>query len=293
MSVSVYFSGESIRIAEGTSKKKSVTANKLISVPMPADAMINGVVTNDIEIKELLPKIWAEHKLPKSDIRIVIDSSSILLKVLTVPLTSENNIISIIKREFAEVENFEDMLFDYTVHKPVLEEGGGQILAFAAEKIFIGSYIELFDNVKGAKITRITAAQDSTVKFMRSCKSAEGKTYITAVIDGNILSLSLFSENEYKFSNRSRLLAEKGTPEYADEIAYAISSIIQFNRAEISDIYFFGLGEEERITLNNINLLLEKQNSVFFPYLNEMVSFKNKPVGTNDLTEFVYCIGTL
>lgn len=293
MGVSVYLSGESIKITEGKKNKKGIVLTKLISYPMPHGSMINGVVTNEIEIKNALVDIWKKNKLPAKDIRIVVDSASLPLKVLTVPLTDERNIYSIIKREFSEVENYEDMLFDYTVSQKKLPDGGGQILAFGADRNFIGSYVDLFKGIRGAKIKRITAAQESTVSFMHLCGKMDKKTYITAVIDGNILSLMLFSDNLYKFSNRSRLLNDPGTPEYADEIAYAISSIIQFNRAEITDIYFFGLKEDGRITLNNIGLLLEKQNSAVFPYMNDMISLKSKPVGGYDLTEFIYCIGSL
>lgn len=292
MGTCVHLSGGHIRVICGSRNKKGVVIKKLVSAPMPENAMINGVITNDADIKEALKKLWKDHRLPLGKIGIVIDSGSVAHKILTVPITNSKNLCDIVKREFAEVEG-QDMLFDYTIQQTLLPEGGGQILAFGAERAFIGSYVDLFSGVRGAKIGRITSSLESAVSFMRSCPKKLGDTYITAVIDGNILSLMLFADNLYKFSNRSRLLAEEGTPEYADEIAYAISSIIQFNRSEISDIFFFGINEDNRNDLRNVRTILDHHKISVFPYMNEMVSLKATPLTGGDLTEFMYCIGCM
>lgn len=292
MAICVHLSGERIRVIVGSRNKKGAVIKKIVSSPMPADAMINGVITGDADIKDALKKLWKEYKLPRSKVGIVIDSGSVAHKVLTVPITGEKNICEIIRREFSEVEGH-DMLFDYVVQQPLLPEGGGQILAFGAERTFIGSYVDLFSGIRGVKIGRITSAQESAVSFMRSCHQVKEGTYITAVIDGNILSLILFSEDLYKFSNRSRLLSEEGTPEYADEIAYAVSSIIQFNRSESADVFFFGLNENNRDCLQSVRAALDRHRIVEFPYMDDMVTLKTRPVIANDLTEYIYCIGCM
>lgn len=292
MGICVHLSGGRIRVICGGRNKKGVVIKKLVSAPMPEDAMINGVITNDADIKEALKKLWKDQRLPLGKISIVIDSGSVAHKVLTVPITNSKNICDIIKREFAEVEG-KDMLFDYMVQQPMLPEGGGQVLAFGAERAFIGSYVDLFSCLRGVKIGRITFALESAVSFMRSCTKMQGGTYITAVIDGNMLSLMLFSDNLYKFSNRSRLLAEEGTPEYADEVAYAISSIIQFNRSDSADVFFFGLDENNRNNLKSVRTALDRHRISVFPYMNEMVSLKAKSFTGGDLTEFMYCIGCM
>lgn len=298
MGICVHLSGGRIRVICGSRNKKGVVINKLVSAPMPDGAMINGVITGDADIKDALKKLWKENRLPKGKIGIVIDSGSVAHKALTVPITNSKNICDIIRREFAELEG-QDMIFDYTVQQPLLPEGGGQILAFGAERTFIGSYVDLFGGIRGVKIGRITSAQESAVSFMRSCPAMQGGTYIIAVIDGNILSLMLFAENLYKFSNRSRLLAEEGTPEYADEIAYAISSLIQFNRSESTDIFFFGINENNSSSLQNVRMTLDHHRITVFPYMDEMVRLKIKKTKktqsftAGDLTEFMYCIGCI
>lgn len=294
METSVYISGQGMRLAVGSPSKGKLKLKKLLTVPVPKDSIINGIITNEWAIKQTVAEVWAKNKLPKN-IRIVIDSSSVNLKPMTVPLTKDGNIISIIKREFADNDNADKLLFDFSVEKPLLEEGGASIIAYAAEKTFIGSYVDIFSELKGAKIRSINIAQNCCINFMRANKLTAQKTAILAVVDGNILSLMLFQNGAYSFSNRSRLLSDPDTPEYTDEISNAISSIIQFHRAgrsgfELTDIYFCGLGENSVRVLNMIGLLFDRFS---VSELETDSDFVSRMQPGDKPADYIYCLGNL
>lgn len=301
METSVYLSGKELKIVVGTANKKGFGIKSFISVPMPADTMINGIITSDFEIKKLVADVWDKYKLPKKDISIAIDSGSMLLKPMVVPVTNEDNLMDIIKREFSDLENADEMLYDYSIEKPRVEDGGALVVVYAAERSLIGSYVDLFSDVKGAKIKCITPAQDCCIKLMRLCREMAGKTAILAVLDGNMLSLMLFVNGTYRFSNRSRLISDRGTPEISDEISSALSYIIQFNRSErsgydVTDIYFCGVTEEDNNLINMMSLLFDKQCVTKFPFLDKIVRYKKSgmyPLQSSDPADYVFCLGNM
>lgn len=301
METSVYLSGKKLKIAVGNASPKGFAIKSFISVPMPAGTMINGIITSEWEIKKLLAEVWSKYKLPKKDISITIDSGSIFLKPMVVPITNEDNLTDIIKREFSDLDNTEEMLFDYSIEKPHVEGGGAMIVMYAAEKSLIGSYVDLFSEIKGARIKSIAPAQNSCMKLMRMCGEMSQKTAILAVLDGNMLSLMLFVNGAYRFSNRSRLISERGTPEISDEISSALSYIIQFNRSErsgfdVTDIYFCGINEEDNSLINMMSLLFDKQNVEKFPYLENRINLKKSklfPLQSFEPTDYVFCLGNI
>ncbi|MGN0667467.1 MAG: type IV pilus biogenesis protein PilM [Huintestinicola sp.] len=300
METAVYFSGQDVRVLTGSFNDGRIAVRSIASFPMPSDCMINGVITNDIEIRQFAAEIWKRYALPKKNIHLIIDSSSVLIKPMTVPVTEEGKLRSIIAREFSDVDNFGDMLFDYSVLVPSAEGGGALVTAFAADRSFVGGYVDIFSGIKGAGISSIDVSQNCCVKFFGNLKVISDKTAIFAVLDGNILSLMLFVNGVYRFSNRSRLINERGTADSSDEIANALSSILQFHRtersgSEISDIYFFGLRKKEDHVIESINALFEHQNVREFPFMSEYISPKTLgEIPSNiDLADFVYCIGGL
>lgn len=294
MDTSIYFSGQGIKIAVGNPSESKLSLKTITTIPVERDVMINGVITNDFAVKHMILEAWDKYKLPKS-IRIVIDSSSVMLKALTVPSVSEKNLYSIISREYTDSDNFSDLIFDYCVEDPCLEEGGASIISFAAEKSFIGSYVDLFADLKGAKIKSIDVAQNCCIRFMKFNKETAGKTAILAVSDGNILSLLLFVNGKYRFSNRARLFSDPETVDYTDEISNALSFILQFHRserssAEISDIYFCNLGEQSQRVINTIGLIFDRQRVMELPVPKECVSGS---AGGDKISDYIYCLGNL
>lgn len=298
MTTSVYFSNTFVRVLCANAGKKNITVTKYASAPVEHGALINGVITNDNEIKLTLAKLWQDNKFPLNDIGIIIDSSSILTKRLVVPKTNEANLLSVIKREFEDIDGSDEFIYDYFVLSPSLKDGGAEILACAAEKSFIGAYVELFSALGAkAKISSIDYALDCGIKYMRFIPEFKEKTCIFAFLDGNILCLTLVVNGKYRFHNRTRLIDERGLPQSVDEIAGLLSSMIQFNRSErsgfdVSDIFFCGLSEDEDDLCRNINNILDIPNISPLPELRSVINDKTKDKSRNfAMSEYVYCLG--
>lgn len=300
MDISVYFSPGGIRIAMGSFSKGTIVLKRLITVPTERDAIIGGVITNDRALKKALAETWKHNMLPKKNIRLTVDGGAVLLKPMTVPVTSEKNLLSIIRGEFSDVENADELLIDYALDEPALAEGGASVFAYAAGREFIGSYVDLFSEIKG-RIKSINTAQNCCISYMKFTKAAEGKNCILACADGNVLMLLLFVNGRYSFSNRVRLFSESGTREYAEEICGAVSSMIQFHKAqrygtELRDIFFCGLGDDHAEVFHAAEAAFEGLKISDLPIPAGCITGKGNGFIAEDaesMSDYIYCLGNL
>ncbi|MGN0636900.1 MAG: type IV pilus biogenesis protein PilM [Huintestinicola sp.] len=300
MDISVYFSPGGIRIAMGSFSKGTIVLKRLITVPTERDAIIGGVITNDRALKKALADTWKHNMLPKKNIRLTVDGGAVLLKPMTVPITGEKNLESIIRGEFSDVENADDLLIDYAVDEPALKDGGASVFAFAAGREFIGSYVDLFSEIK-CGIKSINTAQNCCISYMKFTGAADGRTCILASADGNVLLLLLFVNGKYSFSSRVRLFSESGTREYAEEICAAVSSMIQFHKAqrygtELRDIFFCGLGEDHAEVFHAAESAFESLKISDLPIPVGCITRRGNGISAEDaesMSDYIYCLGNL
>ncbi len=297
MDTSVYFSPHGIRIVRGSFSKKSVSVKQMFTVPAARDAIIGGVITNDSSLRSVLNNAWREYKLPKSNVRLVIDGGAVLMKPLTVPVTSRKNLDTIIRREFSDIVNSENLLIDYAVDEPALREGGASVFAYAADRSFVESYIELFSDIK-CSIRSVNTAQNCCVSFMKLTGAARDKTCILACADKNTLLLLLFVNGRYRFANRVRLFSETGTDEYAGEICSAVSSMIQFSKSQIygsrlDDVFFCGLGDDRDVVFRSAAAAFENLSISALPIPEDLIAVKDKNYFSASPDDYIYCIGDI
>ena len=300
MVTSVYFSNDNIQIVTGSANGKTIQIKEVLTAKLPENSMINGVITSDYGIKKTMTELWGMRSVKTSAASLVIDSSSILTKTLVVPPVKPAKLSRIIMGEYAEVENFEDMLYDYLLINPKVEGGGAAILSCAAEKSFIQSYVELFDALK-IKLECIDIALNCEIKLINKLSQMKGRTAIVAILDKNTLVLTLFVNGTYRFISRSRLFEDRGSQGSFDEISRALSSLIQFNSSEksgysITDIFFCGLNNDEKYICDEMTALFNPITAKIFPDSDE-VNFKLKKLSTSVKTpvvsDYIYSIGNL
>lgn len=300
MITSVFFSNENVQIVTGKCSGKKITVCDYLVAPLPDNCIINGVITNDFALKKLISALWGKRSVKTSAASLVIDSSSILTKTLTLPSVKNATMQKIIRGEFAEVENYETLLYDYFVLNPKNEGGGATVLSCAADRTFLQAYIEMFESQK-IKVDSIDIAINCEIKLMNRISLMHDKTAIVAVLDKNTLVLSLFVNGTYRFISRSRLFEDRGTPGALDEISRAISSLIQFNSSEksgytISDIFFCGTNQDERFLCDELSAMFSPISAKTFPDCPE-VNFKLKKHNLANklpvVSDCIYSLGNL
>lgn len=265
---SVYISNESIQVIIGQKSGKKLKIKKIITEPVAEGCILNGVITDDAALKSQLSELWAAYKLPKKGLHLMLESSSVNTKVVTLPNVSKQSyMLKLLAESFPDADDGE-AVYDY---KPLSAspDGGITVLGCQTERAFVKSYIELFESAK-LKLECIDLALTGQIRMAQFCKALSERTYILVVIDKNTVSQFLFINGQYRFSNRQRVIYNRDTPELADELARLLSSMVQFNKseksgAEITDIYFCGFSDNE---INSAALMLD--GTMTFGYLPPM-----------------------
>ena len=263
---SVYISNENIQVVTGSRSGGRVKITHIASGDTGGGCVIGGVITDEAALKDRLSTFWAINKLPKSGLNLVIESSSVNTKLLDLPNVRGNYLMNLVKESFTEFEA-ENAVYDYAVIGAG-EDGGIKVLACMTEAGFIRSYVSLFSSA-GLRLSSIGLAVCGQIRMAQFCRELRDSSYILVVLDNNMVSLFLFIEGEYRFSKRQRTFCDRGTPEFADEIARMISTLIQFKKSEniaseITDVFLCGASGQE---INTVSLTYDGMHIGRFPEL--------------------------
>ena len=248
----VYLSSEHLVTITAESRRDVLRVEDYARLPFPMGAMINGVIINDEAVKEQINEL---KKKNINEVHLIIDSGQILAKNVVIPKMKIKEIYQFVKDELSPLaQNTEDMVYDFSyLDEDSKTKGASQILALGVERKLIETYVQLFQDC-GITILSIDFAINALIRFIHYLPGFIDKTYVLSHLDGNNLISTLFDNDEYALTYRSRIMANRGTPEFENEVINSISHMMQSsNRSDsthrISDAFVFGLDEKEEMSL--------------------------------------------
>lgn len=247
MGTAVYLSNDNIQIVEGDATKNQIVVHKIYNVRIPEGAMLNGVIISEYLFGEAIQSIWEKFHLPKSGIRLVVESTQFFTRVVTAPKQNDKKMLEMVGKEFSEIEQQEKYLFDYRIMEENKKTGMCQIICSAVALDFIKNYVEFFKE-KQIGIESIDVALNAQMKVYEKVPEINEHTFITSVLDGSNLINTLIVQGKFKYTSRSRLFSDSGTEDFGLEVAKTISSIMQFHSAEkieqkIESVFLGGFDE--------------------------------------------------
>jgi len=297
METTICFLNDKIIALSGKLKGKHIYINNYRVFDLSEGSIINGVITNNYSIKEVLRKIKFDKTLYFKNVNIVLDSNSIYIKKAIAPNVSKTRITTFVENEFVGFDSKNsEMVFDYSIINPHNDGRKSiDVVCYAIEKSLIKSFIDIFAEEK-IKINGIDVSSNCVMKYASKIKKLDKKTYVIANVDRSNIALMLFVDNSYYYSTRARLLADVGTEDYFQEISSHISSIIQFNKSQrngfnIEDVYICGLNNEENSFCTRYISDLGVSNSSTY-ILNSIVHY-NKMFKSINPPDFIYNLGCL
>lgn len=244
MSVHVYISNNKIQVLLGSHVKNRLQVQSVCEEPLEEGCILNGIIMNAFSLQNTITQMWQKYNLPSKGVHLVVNGSSVTVKPMKIPQTAPKNIPGLIRTEFRDMENIQNLIVDYSVTNLRNPDGTCSILAVLSTKEFIMSYVNLFKEAK-IDLEVIDLVQNCLIKLMKRFKSLQGKTYAVFILDKNMLMQCLFSNDNFVMTRRSRILAEPEDPGFEREIGQNINSIIQFNKSEqtgsdITEFYLSG-----------------------------------------------------
>lgn len=244
MSVHVYISNNKIQVLLGSHAKNRLQVQSICEEPLEEGCILNGIIMNAFSLQNTITQMWQKYNLPAKGVHLVVNGSSVTVKPMKIPQTAPKNVPGLIRTEFRDMENIQNLIVDYSVTNLKNPDGTCSILAVLSTKEFIMSYVNLFKEAK-IDLEVIDLVQNCLIKLMKRFKSLQGKTYAVFILDKNMLMQCLFSNDNFVMTRRSRILAEPEDPGFEREIGQNINSIIQFNKSEqtgsdITEFYLSG-----------------------------------------------------
>lgn len=248
MKTSVYLSNHRVQIAVGEAKKNKIQVQNFIQFDIREGSLINGVITSEEGLKGQLSKLWESEGLSKK-ISLVIDSTQIAVKMMTIPKMNKKKTLELVKKELTSLENPESYVFDYRVRNIDKKSGMVTVLGAAIQETMLKSYLDVFASM-GVLVESVDIALNAQLKAFERIQDLQKETFIFSKLDVETLISTLFVQGEYKYLNRTRIFAEHGTDSLAAEVGNTISSMIQFLATEqkgekIKSIYLGGFPKED------------------------------------------------
>lgn len=248
----VYLSSDQLVVVTAELSRDVLRVEDYFHLPFPVGAMINGVIINEDVVKQQLSEI---SKKGIQSIHLVIDSGQILAKNVVIPKMRNNQIYQFVKDELAPlVQSDEDMVYDYSfLEEDSKVKGASKILALGVGRRLIDTYVQLFKECY-IHVLSIDYATNALIRFLQYLPGFIDKTYVVSQFDGNNMISSLFLDNEYALTYRSRIMANRGTPEFENEVINHISHMLQSNNRSdstysISEVIVFGMNNDEELSL--------------------------------------------
>ena len=250
--IAVYLSNDNLSLIEATAHRDALNIERYVKIPIPMGAIINGVIIQEEMVKDVIKQLKQYHV---NEVHLVIDSGQIIFKHITIPKLKKNEIYQYIKEELSTLsQESSDLIYDYAyLDKMENIKGASSILAVAANRQLVDTYIHLFKEC-GIQILDIDFAISGLIRMTKEFPGFSNKTYIISKVNQRHLLSSLFIANEYSYTYRTRLMTEKNTEAFTNELMGTLSHMIQSNNRSdsvtfIDELFFLGLTakEEEKI----------------------------------------------
>ncbi len=297
MKLSIYLGEDEILAVLGSVGKK-IKILDCCRISLKKGTLINDVITDEASVCQALQEIRDRFYSRCKNVALILAGSQILTKVLEVPPMSPAQLRELARREMQEyiLESEEpSYLYHYSAPaEPQNNKGPRTIICIAVKRQMIEQYIERFTQCK-MPLKSIEAAFDGVSRLVHFQQGLHSKTFILAIADGRNLMTSLFINGVYAYTNRLRLVEERGRQACTEEIENAIRSVARFGKIRreeyrFENIYLCGLTKEEcKVLIPNIQK--EEQITVSVPEAG--VDFQIAEGLSYSLSDFIFNTGSL
>ena len=149
--LSIDFGADEIKIVEGKASKKGIIVNKEFSIKLPEEVYKDGEIHDMDQLSYLLKAGLTENSIGPMDVHGVINSSKIIMREITMPMVSDDHIVSILSYQLEDYIpiNPEDYVVKFIKLGSVFEENIEKvnILLIGIPKHIVEAHLNLLKSV--------------------------------------------------------------------------------------------------------------------------------------------------
>lgn len=252
MKLSVYLGENEIWTVLGRTGKK-IEIQDCSRIRLKEGALINDIVTEEEAVRDVLNRIRGRYRKYRRQVYLTMGGNQIITRVLKVPRLPHKQMRELVRRELSDLilpSEEGSYVYDYSViRKGKGERKSRNILCVAMKREVIEEYEALFSDC-GLKLKAIDVALDGLNRLVDFLPAFNSNNFILTVVDGRNMMTALYVDGVYTYTNRMRLVEERGTLESGEEMAKVIRSVIHFcqmqkDEFELDFVSLCGLEKEE------------------------------------------------
>ncbi len=229
MSISIYLNNLQVQIVVGTRGKKGKFQNSII-VTAPEGSIINGMIMDSESFTAFLSGTWAQYKLPKKDVNLVVNSNKIPGRLVDVPKLNPSKTRQFLARELSDMQREDEQSFICYNELGGAEKGMQKLYAELVSNSLVREYIEIF-SAAGISVKSIVSAEGSIIGLLEQTVAKQYKTFVLQITNGNIVSNILWVNGVFNYINSTRLFNDQGTEAYYRDCARSLGNMRQYMMA--------------------------------------------------------------
>lgn len=285
--LSIDFGANEIKVVEGKYSKKGVVINKSFAVKVPQGLYHDGEIQDMDGLSYALKTGLTENKVSGGDVNIVVNSSKVIMREISMPQVSDDYIESILSYQLEEYIPIhpEDYVVKYIKLGTIYEDNVEKVslLLIGVPRIIVETHLNLLKNVnlkpvvmdyQGNAISKLIRANDSINDFY-----SNKDTIASVDIGYDSTSLTIIEDGVIKVS--------RSIDGGANELIKSLRSELGFVEEEIFDMVFsINDISEEVCSINEDSKLCETTRNVLQNIIDrvEMIFryYKTREIG-NDI----------
>lgn len=236
--LSIDFGANEIKVVEGKYSKKGVIVNKSFAVKVPQGLYHDGEIVDMDGLAYALKTGLTQNKVSGADVHVVVNSSKVIMREISMPLVSDEHIESILSYQLEDYIPIhpEDYVVKYIKLGTIYEENVEKVnlLLIGVPRTIVETHLNLLKNVnlkplvmdyQGNAISKLLFANDSINDFY-----SNKDTIASVDIGYDSTSLTIIEEGIIKVSRS----IEGG----ANELINSLKSELGLTEENIFDMVF-------------------------------------------------------
>ncbi|MFA9422832.1 MAG: pilus assembly protein PilM [Sedimentibacter sp.] len=175
--ISMEFGADEVKVVEGRFNKKNIIVSKCFTIPVPDGLYEDGVIKDMEKFSYLLQKELSDKDVSHGEAYVVINSSSIIIREISIPKVEGKQIASILKYQLDEYfpVDPEGYVVQYIPLNVVEEEGVEiqNVMLVGVPKFMVETHYNLLQNL-GLKPVALDYAGNAISKLIRLNDSING-----------------------------------------------------------------------------------------------------------------------
>ncbi len=218
----------SVKLVQLRESKKGIQLANFSMAPLPTEAIVDGALMNASAVVETIQGMVAAQKLKLKDCAVSISGHSVIIKKISLPAMTQEELDESIKWEAEQYIPFDvnDVYLDYQILQSRPEQGQMDVLLVAAKKEIVDEYAGV---VREAGLEPVVVDVDAfTVynAFEASYGFPPGETVVLIDIGAGTININVVSNGVSTFTRDISM----GGNQYTEEIQKQLN--VSYDEAE-------------------------------------------------------------